>query len=320
VKNETALYYEGARGGGGIQIDASLADTAYYSIGAKEEQFSTPRNSTADDLDELQNFERYEDSSITLGKWGMLVAHEVYPFAQITDSLLSVSWFPMSTEYLTSLCEWLKVKSDSNEIWVETMGNVTRYMKERDHFQYNVAVETDAQIQINATDSLNDQIYNYPLTVDISVPADWTGAYVIQGSKTDSATTFIAGGNAYIRTKIIPDGGTIILNKRAGATSIAGVNIGSRVYSMEQNYPNPFNPTTRIKYTIPTESNVKVTVFNALGQSVKELKNEMESAGSYEVNFVSQGLSSGVYFYSVTANSLDWKQSFRETRKMILMK
>jgi peptidoglycan/xylan/chitin deacetylase (PgdA/CDA1 family) len=320
VKNETALYYESGRGGGGIQIDASLADTAYYSIGSKEEQFSSPRNSISDDLDELQNFQRYEDSSITLGKWGMLVGHEVYPFAQITDSLISVSWFPQSTEWLTSLCGWLKEKSDSSEIWVETMGNVIRYMKERDHFNYSITLATDTQIQINATDSLSGEIYNYPLTVDITVPADWEWAYVIQGSKTDSAKVIIAGNSAYIRTKIIPDGGNIILNKRLNPTGIAGTNAAPKNYSLEQNYPNPFNPSTRIQYYIPFESNVRVTVFNALGETVRELANEIQRAGNYELSFNSAGLSSGVYFYSIAANSSDGKQSFRETRKMVLIK
>ena len=121
VKKETEFYYEGGRGGSFIPNNASLADSQFYSIGAKEEQFSSPRHSTNDDLDELVNFKSYEDSAITFGNWGMLVGHEVYPFAQITDSLISVSWYPQSTEWLTSLCGWLKEKSDSNKIWVETM-------------------------------------------------------------------------------------------------------------------------------------------------------------------------------------------------------
>jgi hypothetical protein len=91
-------------------------------------------------------------------------------------------------------------------------------------------------------------------------------------------------------------------------------------YSLEQNYPNPFNPSTRIKYSIPFESNVSLIIFNSLGEAVKELTNEMQVAGTYEVNFNRSGLSSGVYFYSIEAISRDGSQSFRETKKMILMK
>jgi hypothetical protein len=301
-------------------MDSTLADSGFYKIGAKEEQFNTPRNSLQDDLDELQDIETYEDSAIADGKWGMLMAHEVVPFAQIADLLVQGSWFPMSTEWLTSLCQWLKQRSDSNEVWVETMGNITRYMKEREKFQYNVTAETDTQIQISATDNLNDLIYNYPLTVDITVPPEWEGAFVIQGLRTDTAKTVAAGNNAYVRTKIIPDGGIIIINKRVKTTGIARKNLEPSIYSLEQNYPNPFNPSTRIRYSIPFESNVKVTVFNTLGEEVKELTNEMKGAGTYEVSFNSLGISSGVYFYSIAANSIDGKQSFRETKKMILLK
>jgi hypothetical protein len=200
------------------------------------------------------------------------------------------------------------------------MGNITRYMKEREQFQYNVTLQTDTQIQINATDNLSDQIYNYPLTVDITVPPEWEGAFVIQGLRTDTVNTIVAGNNAYVRTKIIPNGGILILNKRINTTGVVTVDLEPKVYMLEQNYPNPFNPSTRIKYSIPFESNVRITIYNTLGESVKALANEMQGAGTYEVNFNSSGLSSGVYFYSILANSTDGKQSFRETKKMILTK
>jgi Secretion system C-terminal sorting domain len=91
-------------------------------------------------------------------------------------------------------------------------------------------------------------------------------------------------------------------------------------YSLDQNYPNPFNPTTQIKYSLLSNSNVKITIFNALGESIKELANEVQQSGVHIMNFNAAGLSSGVYFYSIQANSVDGSQSFRATKKMILMK
>jgi hypothetical protein len=152
------------------------------------------------------------------------------------------------------------------------------------------------------------------------VPPDWESAFVIQGSRKDSVYTIIAGNNAFVRTKIIPDGGILILNKRVKPTGIVEGNSAPRIYNLEQNYPNPFNPITRIKYSIPIKSNVRVTVFNTLGEEVRELTNKMQEAGTYEISFNSLGISSGVYFYSIVMNSIDGKQSFRETKKMILLK
>jgi hypothetical protein len=91
-------------------------------------------------------------------------------------------------------------------------------------------------------------------------------------------------------------------------------------FSLDQNYPNPFNPTTMIRYSFPHKSNVKLAVFNTLGQQVAILQNGEQDAGIHEVVFNSTRLASGVYFYSIEVNSTDGKQSFRETKKMLILK
>jgi len=85
-------------------------------------------------------------------------------------------------------------------------------------------------------------------------------------------------------------------------------------FYLEQNYPNPFNPSTTIRYAIPEASFASIKVYDVLGNEVVTLVNEEKSVGSYEVNFNSNGLSSGIYFYTINAGS------FVETKKMILMK
>ena len=91
-------------------------------------------------------------------------------------------------------------------------------------------------------------------------------------------------------------------------------------YSLEQNYPNPFNPSTKISYSLPYTGNVKIEVFNLLGQKVRELVNTVLKAGNHSVNFNADELASGVYFYSVTVNAVDGKSSFRDVKKMLLQK
>jgi hypothetical protein len=91
-------------------------------------------------------------------------------------------------------------------------------------------------------------------------------------------------------------------------------------YSLEQNFPNPFNPSTIIKYSLPFESNVTLTLYNVLGKSVKVLVAAIEPIGIHHVNFIADGLSSGIYFFSMHAVSLDKKESFNYTRKMTILK
>ncbi len=75
-----------------------------------------------------------------------------------------------------------------------------------------------------------------------------------------------------------------------------------KTFELLQNYPNPFNPTTIIKYSISEGSNVKLDITDTLGQRIKTLVDEHQSAGTYELKFDGTNLVSGVYIYSITAN------------------
>ncbi len=85
-------------------------------------------------------------------------------------------------------------------------------------------------------------------------------------------------------------------------------------FSLSQNYPNPFNPTTTIKYSIPIDRFVKLSVLNVIGEDVSVLVNEFKSAGDYKIDFKATHLPSGTYFYTLISGN------FRETKKMILLR
>lgn len=85
-------------------------------------------------------------------------------------------------------------------------------------------------------------------------------------------------------------------------------------YSLYQNYPNPFNPATTIMYELPKESEVKLVIYNILGEKVVELVNTFQKSGRYEVEWNAINYASGVYFYKLTA------KDFIQTKKMILAK
>lgn len=85
-------------------------------------------------------------------------------------------------------------------------------------------------------------------------------------------------------------------------------------FELYQNYPNPFNPTTSIKFALPKESQVKLSVYTILGQEVATLVNSVMSAGYHTVNFDASNLPSGMYIYKIDAGS------FSQIKKMLLMK
>ena len=85
-------------------------------------------------------------------------------------------------------------------------------------------------------------------------------------------------------------------------------------FSLLQNYPNPFNPSTTIQFALPKESFTKLEIFNALGEKVSTLVSETLSAGTYEYEWETKGLPSGIYFYRLKANH------FSEMKKMVLLR
>ena len=90
-------------------------------------------------------------------------------------------------------------------------------------------------------------------------------------------------------------------------------------FALRQNYPNPFNPSTTINYSLPTASNVKIVVYNILGNEIATLVNGQQAAGYHNVEWSGRNdsgnlVSTGVYFYRINADD------FIAIRKMILMK
>jgi len=105
--------------------------------------------------------------------------------------------------------------------------------------------------------------------------------------------------------------GTITVTPKTGIKEISGP---ANTFALSQNYPNPFNPVTQIRFSIPAAGFVNLSVFDFTGRKVTELINALVPSGEYSVDFSGAGLSSGVYFYRLTAGN------FTEVKKMTLLK
>ncbi|NOS85879.1 MAG: T9SS type A sorting domain-containing protein [Ignavibacteria bacterium] len=90
------------------------------------------------------------------------------------------------------------------------------------------------------------------------------------------------------------------------------------VFSLGQNYPNPFNPETTIEYAIPVESIVTLKVYDVSGKEIMVLSDGLQKAGNYKRDFNGIALSSGIYFYRITAKN--GNDIFIKSNKMILAK
>jgi len=94
-----------------------------------------------------------------------------------------------------------------------------------------------------------------------------------------------------------------------------------REYHLAQSYPNPFNPTTTIRYDLPTQSRVSLTIYNLLGQVVATLANGTFSAGYQSAVWNASSLASGIYFCRLEATSVgNPSKTFTQVKKMVLLK
>ncbi|NNJ51959.1 MAG: T9SS type A sorting domain-containing protein [Ignavibacteriaceae bacterium] len=119
----------------------------------------------------------------------------------------------------------------------------------------------------------------------------------------------VNGGKYSYRLKQIDTDGSFEYSK------IIEVDLGSpQEFELSQNYPNPFNPATKIRYTLPEAGNVKLVVYNLLGEQVAELINEFKEAGVHTINFNAENLNSGLYIYKIELTG------FTAAKKMQLVK
>ncbi len=158
------------------------------------------------------------------------------------------------------------------------------------------------------SDLPNSFIAGHGTTID---PHDYTF--------TDSTASV---GNLHYRLKQIDLDGTQHFTQSVSVTVVSSVTENpSHEFRLYQNHPNPFNPTTTIAYVLGQElapissgSSVTLRVFDLLGGEVATLVNEAQQPGKHTVTFDAKALSSGVYFYRLTAGGLT------ETKRLVLLK
>jgi hypothetical protein len=176
-------------------------------------------------------------------------------------------------------------------------------------------------------------------TLYLAVPKSWSEIQGMSSSSKFYGNTIYYGASGQVGDMTSTGTGETTVNDAKGDVPYAVADIISAgwktqimsveksdalplTFSLEQNYPNPFNPVTTIRYAIPSHSNVKLVVFNLLGQEVATLVNEEQTAGWKEVQWNTRqkdggqaaSVASGIYFYKLNAGN------FVETKKMLLVR
>ena len=185
--------------------------------------------------------------------------------------------------------------------------------------KYSVNISQGGSYNIDVRYASNQAGGKFVLRLDgniissiISVPV--TGGWQNWQTMTLENIQFPAGKHT-LQTQFISGGFNLnYLLFTENPTDVASDKNHRFIFWLNQNYPNPFNPSTEIKYSIPLKSFVNIKIFNILGKEVKTLVNEIKDAGEYSINFNAGSLTSGIYFYRISAGE------YTSIKKMILLK
>lgn len=176
---------------------------------------------------------------------------------------------------------------------------------------------------------------NFQVRISLSGTTASVGGELVNQSGTVVAVNNSTGNNPFTLTA--PSAGVYKVNagyknpsRRWDSTTIVisptGI-IGDLIegtphtYKLYNNYPNPFNPTTKIIFSVPERSIVRLRIFDAIGNEIASPINEERSTGNYIYNFDGGELSSGIYFYKLEAVPVTGNgRVFKQTKKMILTK
>ncbi len=202
-----------------------------------------------------------------------------------------------------------RLKSNGIQIWTGGILVTSFYIDQFDMISDN---NSGVIVAYNASYNISSYLDMYAQRLDSSGVVRW---------KQDGVAITNYNGEPKFRPRAVSDGkGGVItawLDNRPNFGVYAGrVDSAGKVVTgilqggdfvipdnliLYQNYPNPFNPETIIKYQLPGNSNVKLTIYDVLGKEIKLLISEREEPGEHSISFNAKDFPSGIYFYRITA-------------------
>ncbi|HAQ60767.1 TPA: hypothetical protein DCR49_01995 [Candidatus Delongbacteria bacterium] len=209
---------------------------------------------------------------------------------------------------------WNNTSADSTQITIydddtcpNFYNNLIQYGKENFKFLYNATPENNIGDYINNIDL--DPLFEGSSNYILSNNSPCINAGTEQIPDSISFPQFDVDGNARLYLSSVD----------IGAFEWPGLGIEDNTIplttELHQNYPNPFNPVTTIRYSLSTEAQVKLTVFDITGREVAELVSEKQAKGNHEIKFNGESLTSGLYLFRLSVND-----KVVQSRKMMMLK
>jgi hypothetical protein len=259
-------------------------------------------------------YKRSTDAGVSWGADTRLTnnsADSWYPSVAVSGSIVNVVWYDNRDGNFEI---YYKRSTDAGVSW----GADTRLTNDTASSDSPSVAVSGTFVHVVWTDhrDVNYEIY-YKRSTDGGISWGADTRLTNDTANSNSSSISISGSVVHVVWQDTRDGNYEIYYERNPTGNVGIQNISTEIpsaYSLSQNYPNPFNPATNIKFAIPKNEFVKITVFDMLGKEIETLVNEQLQPGTYETNWNASNYPSGVYFYKLSAGD------FSETKKMLLLK
>ncbi len=206
VSNASTQYYIAARGGIGSQGNAK-SPTTLSALESQTISYGSERTLSSD-LKKVETIQKVILENIIPNKrWGIFLAHDVLPFSSALEA--TDSWHPISEESFEKFASWLQLQINNKNLWVSSVGNVAKYIKERDRASVEVIEQTENKIIIHVSDDLPNQVYNQPLSLQFKFPIGWKKVEILVNNQNITLDEKVD----MVRFNLIPDSGKVVINK-----------------------------------------------------------------------------------------------------------
>jgi hypothetical protein len=251
VPNESvvAQYYIAARGCSGSLVPSTPSDFMNISsiiLG------NTGSYTTGASINSLA------DNAATAKAWCVYLIHAIDGDA---------GYSPLSSTALQASVNYMS--TNQNKFWVETFGNVVRYIQERNASSVAETASSNNSLTVQVTNNLNNLIYNYPITLRRPLPANWPAVAVSQNNQPVTAKFVTVNSTNYVMFDVVPNGGDIILSK-----TVLPFTLSNPVLTAPASLSFRLNGQTGVTYTVcsstdlvswlPIQSNTLVDTYTSV--------------------------------------------------------
>ncbi|MEX0721674.1 MAG: polysaccharide deacetylase family protein [Balneolaceae bacterium] len=289
----TRQYYIAARGCSGQivpQTPSNFMDISSMIIGSEGFETSEALNGRA-------------DAAVSSGGWAVFLVHGLDGEGGYSE---------LASEEIQGNLEYM-ADNDSN-FWVGSFGNVFKYLRERNAASVNEISADENKIEVELTDTLDNSMYDHPITIRRLIPQDWDSVTVWQDTLLLKSRIIETGEGKRVQFNAIPDSGLIIIEKAMATSNEFSATDKAETFNLIRNYPNPFNPSTNIVFEVRKTGLITIEVYNTLGKKIETLFNEVSNPGTYTVKWDAREYVSGTYLYRYETDDIS------TTGKMILIK